>query len=338
MTGERKKNHIRIGAFLAFFSWLTLAFITGILGFMMNSGKWVPYVREWTAQSDMWTAFFNPLYWPQLAFRTPFALMTAGLFFLFLVPFFTHKGAEIRGTVVRRLSLWVLLWLPLTAVAAHWYWRSIPGFMAANAPVAVATQNYVDWYQTILIAIAVMVITVFVVAWLGVVRPRWLPRVLLLLPFIISIALIGLFERVREFVRKPYVIADYMYSNGLRERDYSLFKQDGILSHAAYVRHHSVTEANKIQAGRDVFMLTCSRCHTLGGVNSVLKNFDNLFPNTVWQEEQIGAYIENMHNIRIFMPPFPGNEAERDALAAFICNQQNRTLRIDGAQSAGVMP
>jgi len=335
MSGKNKKRHIAIGLFLSFFSWITMVIITGVLGFMMNTGNWVPYVREWSANSGLFTALFNPLYLPQLAFRTPFALMTAGLFFMFMVPFFTKKQDGLRYKAVRYLSAWTLAWLPLTALAGYWYWKTIPGFMAANAPIAMTTQDYTSWYPTILTILQVMVIFVILVSLLGIIRSRWLPRVVLLVPFIFCIALLGSFERVREFVRKPFVIKDYLYANGLRVDHYPLYKEDGVLPYASFTSTREVTESNQLQAGQDVFMLTCSRCHTVGGVNSVNKKFKTLFPDGIWKSEQISAYIANKHNIRPFMPPFPGNDRELEALTAYIIENQNRNIRVEGAQTAG---
>jgi mono/diheme cytochrome c family protein len=40
--------------------------------------------------------------------------------------------------------------------------------------------------------------------------------------------------------------------------------------------------------------------------------------------EAMKVYIKSMHNVRHYMPPFPGNDAELDALAAFIAHQQKR--------------
>ncbi len=336
LSVNHKKRHIAIGVILSFFSWITLAIITGILGFMMNTGNWVPYIREWSANSELFTALFNPLYLPQLVFRTPFALMTAGLFFMFLAPFFTKKEDELRYKAVRYLSAWTLVWLPLTALAGYWYWKSIPRYMAANAPIAMTTQNYTSWYPTILMILQVMVIFVFLISLLGMIRSRWLPRVVLLVPFIVCIGLLGSFERVREFVRKPFVIKDYLYANGLRVDHYPLYKEDGILPYASFVGARQVTDSNQLQAGQDVFMLACSRCHTVGGLNSVNKKFKKLFPTGPWQKEQISAFIKNMHNIRPFMPPFPGNDRELDALTAFIIENQNRNIRVEGAQTAGI--
>jgi hypothetical protein len=333
---NRKKLHIAIGAGLAFFSWITMAIITGILGFMMNSGEWVPYIREWSARSGLLTAFFNPLYLPQLVFRTPFALMTAGLFFMFLVPFFTQKGQAIRHTTVRFLAKWTLVWLPVTAFAGYWYWIRIPDFMVQNAPVAMTTQNYTQWYQIILFSLFAMIVTVLLISLIGSVKPRWVPRVVLLIPFVASVLLLGMFERIREFVRKPYVIQDYMYANGLRVDHYPLFKEDGVLPHASFTEHNTVTETNKISAGKDVFMVTCSRCHTSNGINGVVDKFEILFPDSKWNPQQIAAFIGNMHNVRPFMPPFPGNQKELDAMASYIVSIQDYTTRIEGAQTGGL--
>ncbi|HQI49411.1 MAG TPA: cytochrome c, partial [bacterium] len=103
----RKRLHLWTGLCLSLFSWLTMAIITGILGFMMNTGRWMPYSHEWVPESSLFIAFFNPLYLPQLIFRTSVAFLGAGLFFLFLIPFFTKRTAEVRGRAVRPISLWV---------------------------------------------------------------------------------------------------------------------------------------------------------------------------------------------------------------------------------------
>ncbi len=336
MSKTNKKKHIRIGAFLALFSWLTMVIITAVLGFMMTPGKWMPFIREWTEFSSLLTAVLNPVYIPQLAFRTSFALMSSGLFFMFLVPFFVKKQ-PVRYTVIKYLSIWSLTWLVPTAAAAWWYWQRIPAYMTENAPIAVATQNYATWYHTILIILLAMVVTVAIVATAGIIRSRWVPRFVMLIPFIMGIALLGYFERAREFLRKPYVIADYMYANGLLKDNYALYSEDGVLPHASFVKTKEITPDNHYEAGRDVFMLTCSRCHTVSGINSVTGKFRYLFPgDTPWTPEQISNFIAGMHNVRPFMPPYPGTDAEREALSEFIIAHQNRAFRMEGAQTAGI--
>lgn len=332
---ENKTKHIRLGVWLGFLSWLTMAIITGILGFMMNPGNWQPYFKIWAPESGMFNAFLNPLYLPQLVFRTPFALMSAGLFFLFLVPFFSKNDKTTRFKSARLITSWTIIFLPATAGGAFWYWKRIPKFMADLAPVAITTQDYTQWYNTIILLLLGMVLLIFLISLAGIIIPKRIPGLVMLIPFLCAMTLMGYFERVREFVRKPYVIKDYMYANGFRVQDYPLFKQDGILPHATFVKHHKITNESKIEAGLDVFKLTCSRCHTLSGVNSVNKKFDKLFPDREWQVEQIQAFMENMHNVRPFMPPFPGNQEELNALSLFIIKNQNLDFRLEGVQTSG---
>lgn len=49
------------------------------------------------------------------------------------------------------------------------------------------------------------------------------------------------------------------------------------------------------------------------------------------------AYMPNMHTGRNYMPPFPGNEAEAEALAIYIRHLQDSGEAIEGAQTEGVM-
>ncbi|HQI49410.1 MAG TPA: cytochrome c, partial [bacterium] len=225
-------------------------------------------------------------------------------------------------------------WLPVAIAGAFFYWHRIPVYMQANAPVALATQDFTRWYQTILWFLFGMAAIVPLAALWGALKPKKLPAAALVIPFIAVATLLGTFERLREFVRKPWIIQGYLYASGLRAQDYPLYKEEGVLSRATWVRHHQVTEENKLEAGGEVFMVSCSRCHTLSGVNSVRTRFQKLFPANKWQEDQLAAYISTMHNVRIFMPPFPGNDAELKALSAWLTANQHLALRAEGGQTA----
>ncbi len=51
----------------------------------------------------------------------------------------------------------------------------------------------------------------------------------------------------------------------------------------------------------------------------------------------MAAYIPNMHNGRTFMPPFPGNQKEAEALAAYLKFLQQSHETLEGVQTAGVV-
>jgi hypothetical protein len=264
-------------------------------------------------------------------------MMMGGAFALFLAMMFLKKGDAVRERVIRFLSLWLLVWTPVCAVGAVLYRAVIPKAMIGNLPTAVATQAFVQWYDELLYVIFGAVGISLIIALWGFLKPRYLPRAALIFPLIALFIFLGTFERIREFIRKPYVIGEYMYANGLRVSDYPLYKKHGVLPYATYVDTPTVTETNKIEAGKNVFMITCSRCHTVNGINSVVTKFRNLTPpGQVLDAEAIKQYIPRMHNVWYYMPPFPGNAAELDALAAFIIDVDKNPRPIHGAQTIGV--
>ncbi len=168
--------------------------------------------------------------------------------------------------------------------------------------------------------------------------PKSIRPPVLVTPAILAIVLLGTFERVREFIRKPYAIAGYLYSNGLRVDDYPLLQRDGILTHATYTTVRRVTPDNQIAAGREVFNLACTRCHTVDGINGIRGTLQRMYGDTPWDASALDAYIGVMHEARPFMPPFPGNRDERTALAAYLVQLQHHPETLDGAQTTGVQP
>jgi hypothetical protein len=325
-----KKRHIISGAALSVFSWLTLAIITGILGFMMNPGSW-------NSMRTFFSGFANPIYIPQLYFRTPLTMMMGGALVLFLIPFILKKGIEIREKAISFVSMWLLIWAPALFAGALLYRAAIPGNMAGNFPTALATMAFVKWYNSLLVVISgIVAVTILIALW-GFLKPRKMWKFALLIPIFTLFILVGSFERVREFIRKPFVIGDYMYANGLRAADYPLYKKNGALPYAVYVSTPRVTEQNKLEAGKNVFMIACSRCHTVNGINSVVVKFRKLTPpGEPLNPAAIKQFISMMDKVRYFMPPFPGNEAELDALTAFIIEMDKNPKPIDGAQTEGV--
>ncbi len=337
--GFMKKVHIGVGVTLSVFSWLTMVIIVAILGFMMGSGTWPD-------QRTLFSALANPLYLPQLAFRTTFALITAGLLAWFTLFFFTDTGSEFRRRAVRFVSGWILVWSVPFAAASLWYWNVVPVIMQANVNVALLTMRFALWYETLAQLMAAAVIFIALTALIGILRPKVIPGLFLIIPFVLGIWLLGHFERVREFIRKPYVVADYMYSNGVRVSELPVLQRDGILPYSTYVHHRTVTSDNLVEAGRDVFIITCSRCHTTAGINGVVKKFTDLYGQEPLDSNTLRLFMKTMHNSRTFMPPFPGNDKELEALAAYIKKLQDDYEPIFNAQTdwtikadtAGSMP
>ncbi|MEK6511836.1 cytochrome c [Myroides odoratimimus] len=324
-----KQRHIRFGWFLSGFSWLTMAIIVAILGFMMDPGNWIE-------EHSFISALTNPIYLPQLLFRTPTAMIVAGAFGFLLIMLFTKKGSLIRKPALKTTAIWVLLWLPLSILAAIYYYNVIPEAMTANMSTAVGTMDFEKYYNLLKYIILIATSSLALLAIWVLIKPKKVNLVMVIIPFILSLGFLGIFERVREFIRKPYVIGNYMYSNLIREEDYPLLQRDGILKHSTYTSITEITEENKLEAGRDIFMIACSRCHTSQGINSIIFVFEKMYgKGKPLDINSMKAYIPNMHNGRTYMPPYPGNEEELDALAHYIFYLQQSGATLEGAQSAG---
>jgi hypothetical protein len=325
---RNKRAHLGVGVVLAVASWLTMAVIVAVLGFQMDTGVW-------TVQPGFWTAVLNPIYLPQLFFRTPFALVTAALFALMLTGFFTRRDPEFRGQAVRLVSGWALVFCLPWILGAYAYWQAIPERMLANVPTALTTLAFQNFLDPLQFLIAGSVVVVALVCLWGVARPRQLPAVVLVLPVLLAVWQLSYFERVREFIRKPDIIEAYMYSNALRPADYPLYAEDGLLPHATYSSIGEVTDLNRLEAGREMFRLACSRCHTTHGVNSVVEKLGTMYGWQDWDPDVLRTYLAGMHNARPFMPPMPGTRAEHEALAAYLIELRQDPAGLHGAQTHG---
>jgi len=327
-SDKSKRQHILFGVFLSIFSWITMVIIVAILSFMMDPGDWVN-------KPSFFNGVFNPIYFPQLMFRTPVAMIMAGTFALFLARIYLKRTNAIFSKAIRFISFWILFWSPYALFGAYLYYYKIPTFMIGNLPVAVATQAFQQWYGTLIYIIIIAISAALLISLLGIFRPKKMPKYALILPLVFIFFFMGTFERIREFIRKPYVINEYMFANAFLKSDYPLFQKEGILPHATYSSIKKITEENKVQAGKEVFILTCSRCHTTHGINSVLQNFELMYGKENLVVENLNSYIKNMHNARIYMPPFPGNQEETEALSAYIISLQHYPNHVEGAQSSG---
>lgn len=328
-TGDRKVWHIRLGVVLSVASWLTMVLIVGILAFKMDPGLW-------RVDRTLGSAYFNPVFLPQLLFRTPMAMVMAGAAVLFLIPFLTKDDAALRARATRFASLWMLAWAPVLALGSLWYHRVIPSLMAANIPVALTTVQFQALYGKILWFIALSLGALVLASLAGILRPGRVPALAWVVPAVLVVILTGQFERTREFVRKPYVLGGYMYANGIRVEEYPLLAKEGLLARSSYAAVRRVEPGREAEAGREVFRLACTRCHTLHGVNALPDRLRILYGPGPWDAGVIDRYLATIHGARPFMPPVPGTAQERAALAAYLAGLSANPDWMEGAQTAGL--
>lgn len=300
--GANKVIHNRIGISLAIFSWVTAAIITGILSAKLTPGRW-------TETLSFWNAFFNPTYLPSLAFRTFIAILLGVALLSFPVKLLI-KNKELQHKIFRVFGFWSTISLPFLIITGLWYLQSVP--QEAYDMIVWSTGMTQSTFTIInFTGLAVLVIFSF---WM-VLKPKRLPLVLSLAILGTSLAFIAEFEAVRESVRKPYIIYNYMYANGVLAKNADKYREEGYLKNSAFSSVKEITTDNLAEAGRELYKGQCMACHTIDGWREK-RAFSNRLNG--WNEEGLASYIEQLHETRPFMPPFVGTEEEKQALAHYL--------------------
>lgn len=302
-TFVKRQKHVYLGITLAIFSWLTMAIITGVLAAKLTPGNWIE-------SKSFWDAFINPTYLPSLGFRMFLAIMLA----ITIVSLFIRwriKESDIRGEIFNVFAFWGAISLPGTIVTGFWYLKSIPD--QTYKMIIWATGMSETMFKVMNLS-ALLLLIVFLV-WITV-KPKSLPWILSIVVFCTSLSFIGEFEMVRESIRKPFIIYDYMYANGMLASRAEEIKEEGYLANAVWAKHDNVDEyTSKAEAGRDIFVGQCIVCHTVDGWRSTRSM--NVRVNG-WTEQNIIDFVPAMHQVRTSMPPFIGTEEEIEALAAYL--------------------
>ncbi|MDO9204962.1 cytochrome c [Methylotenera sp.] len=315
-----KKKVYKLLVSYAVASWFTMAIITAILGFMMTPGNWL--VSYFPAKPDYLASLLNPSWFPSLGFRTFWSIAWAGSMAMVLSYFFTRDDLELRKKAMRLYGAVLLGCIPFIIAFGAWYYAQFPQAAKELFWMGMVTRRFAGnpeyaTYVTVILSALVLLgaITFYT-------KPKQAPLFLGIIMLIGSMGLIGGFERVREFVRKPYIIYDYMYANGVRVADVPYLNKTGYLKHAAFVppEFREVTDENRLVAGKYLYQMQCRYCHTVNGINSVKARTKGM------SEEAIYHRIGSLNSPATpFMPPFTGTDDERKALAAYLASLAEQT-------------
>jgi mono/diheme cytochrome c family protein len=311
--GARKRLHFRMGFIYAVSSWLTMAIITAILGFMMTPGEWLS--QEFPPKPDYLAALMNPSWIPSLAFRTFAAIGWAATIAIMYTLLFTQKDPETRTKGVRILGTVMFAAAPLVLVSAWWYYLQFPQAARDLFIIAGVTRQFMGQPELLYGSVAIACAVILLLGAYLYAMPRRAPVIIGSIMALASIFLVSEFERIREFTRKPYIIYGYMYANGVRKTDVGYLNKEGVLKFATFVpaEYRTITPANKIEAGHYLFQLECRFCHTADGINSIKSRIKGM------NEQAIYHRIGSLNSPSTpFMPPFVGTDEERGALAAYL--------------------
>jgi hypothetical protein len=316
-SGERKKQHLRLGLGYVAAAICSALLITGILGFMLTPDGW-----PW--DKSLWSAFFNASYLPQLVLRLGIAYSLGTLFSVgYLV--FTRRERNFRKEALAVFAKIALFSLAVTILSAVWYFKVVPSAFKTHSLYAVMTSRFSQqpglfWGITIGGAIFLLLF------WLVALRRSVISvRILVVPAIVVSILFVAQFERVREFIRGPYLMPGYLYANQVLLVETPLFAKEGMLPNS-YWYNATVKRGDSVSQGAYLFAQNCSACHTIGGINNIV--------DRVQGRTADGIYVIVGHTQEMvpFMPPFSGTDQERRTMADFLFHLADGTIKL-GAPS-----
>ena len=329
--------HLKVGWLYAISSFCTLVIINGILGFMLTPGQtWLSIAGTGQESHYFWQAFFNPTYWPSLFLRSAACVSLAGVWALVTCARIDGDEHPIKGELVQ----WSVKWLVPSFVAMPflllWYLHQVPESQRVLLSFGfhtIGTGAFTQVTRTVLVIImtsATIVGVVYLFAWKS---PREFSFGAALAVLGLALMATGSTEYAREMLRKPYVIGQHMYSNGVRVSYVDRLNRDGYLTHSLWVDTNGDAHLNQ---GEAMFRGQCLSCHTQDGYRSMTRLLQGR------DRRAIGSLLDILHKhapdspYHAFMPPLVGTPPEIDALGDYLLtlsHPENSTTIAGGAQS-----
>jgi mono/diheme cytochrome c family protein len=299
------RAHQAVGWIYVANAWLSLVIINGILTFMLTPGTWVQ-TREF------WDGFFNPTYWPGVVARTFAAVGLAGLYALLTASWL--DDAALKEKVARYAGwTWIVPMAVALPLSLAWYLAAASGAgvpvgeilgapgQGTGAVVGAVFGGSPTGQPVAMRATAVTLVAACVLALLTIVLVqarsrtyRW-PAAAVLMT--LGLVAMGGGEWLREGLRKPYVLGQVMFVNGVRlpppaaapappATHVAVFGSDrftpdalhatGVRAASAWLRpvppdlmaDHDYPARAEHQ-GRELFRALCASCHTVDGYVAV---------------------------------------------------------------------
>ncbi len=310
------RTHLLLIWLYAFAAFMSLVVIQGILGFMLTPGS---YPKTFS----FWDGFLNPTYLPGILFRTGACVVLAAAWMAFAA--LREPDRDDRARLSRILAATGSVGVGLAGVGWFVWERALPE----------SVQRLFLGEKPLLAALATgrshtlrMFAVAAVLALLVLVLPRLQSWPVAILALLAGAGILAGYERVREGIRKPFVIAEQMFSNGVLVSEIDALNAKGILSKAAWASKEAGGRA--LPLGEAVFRAQCASCHTRDGYLGIRKiasamdaEFAEMFLTAMrddganWKARAAGKDVKPDY---AFMPPFVGTDEELKALALWLAS------------------
>ena len=313
-----KRAHVMVIWIYFIAAYLSLVIINGIVSFMLTPGKWLE-------TGAFWDGFFNPTYFPSLVLRTGIVILMAVAFMVWPA----RKAAdEARVRLNRYLGKWAVAGALISYAGYRWWEAALPDtvrslFLGKGALLdgLAMTRHEVMWSVAVFLVLSIIFLLLM---------PRMAKVIPLVLITIAAFSFFGTYERLREGTRKPFIIHDYMFSNGVLVKEVGELNEKGMLSKARWAAR--VPATNSVEMGRQVFDAQCRSCHTIDGYLSIRElapeDPDMMYSilYALYDQGEMFTALEPGEAVAMgdlnypFMPPFVGTEEEMEALVDFIAS------------------
>ncbi len=310
--------HLKVGWLYAVASFFTLFIINGILSFMLTPGQaWLSVAGSGQEPYKFFQAFFNSTFLPSLFLRMAVCASLAGVWALVTASRLDEKS-PLKAEVVRWSSKWVFTAFVSIPFFFLWYLYQVPEPQRHLLQLGIASIGqgmFTQLTRTVIVLVSSSVIIAAVVYFLAYKSPTTFKFSSSIFIVILALFATASGEYAREMLRKPYVIGNYMYSNGVRVSRVKQYNETGYLKDVIWMGKETNSVLTKGQA---MFRGQCMSCHT----TDVYRSMKKLLAGR--DEQGIMNILNILHNYkedspyRAYMPPLVGTDEEIKALAAFL--------------------
>ncbi len=250
-----KGAHLLVGWIYFIAAYLSLVIINGIVTYMLTPGRWLETYA-------FWDGFFNPTYWPSLVLRTGICVMMAVAFMVFTG---LRSAPAARDRIMRYLGWWMVAGTLVSYAGYRWWEAMLPetvnSLFRGAAPALetlASTRHFLLWSLTAALVLAVLIL---------VAVPKLARPAALVVLALAAFSFFGGYERLREGIRKPFLIHSYMFSNGLRVAEIQDVNASGVLARSGWAGW--AASEDPASTGRQVFRAQCASCHTIDGYQGI---------------------------------------------------------------------
>ncbi len=246
-----RKTHLKLAWIYIGISYFTLFAINGILTFMLNSGGWD------FSKGNIGDAFFNPSFWPALGLRMFIMMALAGIYAFFTLSREKTMDVDVKAYLLKYSAKWLLPAVILGPLFVIAYLFTLPEptqQVILNGLSTIGVGNFS------IMAKAIFMTLVFAVGLFGMVlagpylNPRAFNTSFAVMMLAAGFGFMFTEEWSREMMRKPYVVYNYMYSNGLRKFEIDKVNKEGFFNHHKFAGAELTTLKPNDELGKGQLM------------------------------------------------------------------------------------